>query len=341
MPSLDLAALRVQIKSRKLGTLYLLTGDDVKLIDRLVDAIEGTVDPADQPFAVERLYAGDQGGSPLDIAAAARVYPMLGDRRIVFVLRGERLLKPKRASKTADLETPEADASAEEAAVDLVPLEEYVASPVPTTTLVFIAAEIDRTRRFVKRLLDKAHVVVVGDLGGASGGRPDSGAAAAALVNAELAHEGRTIDPAALRLLVERSGEDVTTLRGSLERLLLYTAGRPRISAADVEEVASFGQAPVDDWALVNAIGDGDPGRALREVAARLDRGDSPHAVLGQLRWWVSTRLAESAPGRVAPALDALLRTDLALKSSGADSRVLLERLVVDLTGSPVSRGWR
>jgi hypothetical protein len=45
----------------------------------------------------------------------------------------------------------------------------------------------------------------------------------------------------------------------------------------------------------------------------------------------------------VKPALDALLRTDLALKSSGGEERALVERLVVDLTGRPVRSpgGWR
>jgi hypothetical protein len=79
------------------------------------------------------------------------------------------------------------------------------------------------------------------------------------------------------------------------------------------------------DWAVVNAIGDGDAGRALREIALRLDRGDSPHALMGQLRWWVSQRLAAVSPERVMPAMDALLRTDLALKSSGGEIRVLLD----------------
>ena len=66
-------------------------------------------------------------------------------------------------------------------------------------------------------------------------------------------------------------------------------------------------------------------------------RAYSPHGLVGQLRWWVSTRLAESDAARAKPAIDALLRTDLALKSSG-DERLLLERLVVDLTGRPLRR---
>jgi hypothetical protein len=59
------------------------------------------------------------------------------------------------------------------------------------------------------------------------------------------------------------------------------------------------------------------------------------------LRWWVSTRLAESDPARVRSALEALLRTDLALKGTGSagDDRVLMERVVVELTGRPLQQG--
>jgi hypothetical protein len=72
-------------------------------------------------------------------------------------------------------------------------------------------------------------------------------------------------------------------------------------------------------------------------MAKRLDQGDSPHAVVGQLRWWVSAKLAAADARRVKPALDAVLRTDMALKGSGLDKRVLVERLVVELTGRPIA----
>jgi hypothetical protein len=102
--------------------------------------------------------------------------------------------------------------------------------------------------------------------------------------------------------------------------------------------VAAAHQAVDDEWAVVNAIADGDAARALTELSLRLDRGDSPHQLLGQLRWWVSNRLVQAAPGRTRAAVEALLRTDLALKSSGGDDRVLLERLVAELTGKPVAQ---
>jgi DNA polymerase III delta subunit len=105
-----------------------------------------------------------------------------------------------------------------------------------------------------------------------------------------------------------------------------------------VDEVASTQTTVEDDWAVVNAIGEGDTARALRATMDRLESGDSPHAIVGQIRWWVSTRLAASDASRVKPAIDAILRTDLALKSSG-DERLLLERFVVELTGRRLTGG--
>ena len=332
MPTLTLSALRARIAKRDLSAVHLLYGEDVKLMDRIVDAIEATVDPADRPFAVERMYAAEDGGWPIDIVAAASTRPMLGDRRIVTVLRAERLLKPKRAAKaTADSE-PEGDQVGEDEALDLAPLEDYVASPAEWTALILVATEIDKTRRLTKRLL--ASSALVTQFGATAEGEPE-GPGSWLRKEAELA--GRALDNDAARMLVARAGGDITKLRGDLERLLLFTEGRSRISIADVREVVSEDIAP-DDWAVVNAIADGDPARALAETGRRLDRGDSPHQLVGQLRWWVSTRLAEGEPGRVRAALEVLLRTDLALKSSGGEDRVLLERLVVELIGKPLPR---
>jgi DNA polymerase-3 subunit delta len=331
---IDRDALRKQIAARRLAPIYLFVGEDVRLVERMIDAVEATIEAADRPFAVERLYAGEPTASPLEIAAAARVLPMLGDRRLVFVLRAERLLKPKRATKASDVESDDG-ADADEGGVDFAPLEEYIVSPSASSTVIFVATEIDRTRRFTKRLLEHAQVVVFGGLGGDLPGQREGRARAAELVRSECLRAGRSIEPAAVDLLVTRAGGDITKLRGDLERLMLYTEGQPRISAAAVQEIASVQEA-TDEWGLVNAIADGDVRRALREVARRLDRGDSPHAVVGQLRWWVSTRLVDGAPDRVRPAIDALFKTDEALKTSGGDERMLVERLVVALTGAPV-----
>ena len=340
MPNLDPDALRRNITAGKLDRVYVFLGEDIKLVDRMVDALEATIDVADRPFAVDRIYACEATGTPVDIAASCRSLPMLGDKRLVIVMRAERLLKPKRAAKagsagTEDAAEDEASADEESTSIDFTALEDYLNSPSPFATLVFVATEIDRTRRFTKKLVEKAHIVTFGGIrtdprsGPAGAGMAAAGARK--FVVDEMTREGRTMEPAAVKVLVDRSGEDISKLRGDLERLLLYVGDRKAISAADVEEVAADGATVVDDWAVTNALGAGDAARGLRELALRLERGDSPHAIVGQLRWWVSNRLAESSPDRVKPALEALLRTDLALKSSGGDDQVLLERLVVEL----------
>ena len=72
---------------------------------------------------------------------------------------------------------------------------------------------------------------------------------------------------------------------------------------------------------------------ALRQLALSLEGGAVPYMVLGQLAWFVREKLPMADARRVPAAIDALFRTDLELKSSGGDPRVLLERLVVELCG--------
>jgi len=344
VPNLDIEALRRHISAGKLDRVYLFLGEDIKLVDRMVDAVEATIDEADRPFAVDRVYAGEAGGTPVDIAASCRSLPMLGDRRLVIVARAEKLLKPKRAAKAGadDADDEESPGDEEAAATDFAPLEEYVASPASFATLVFVATEIDRTRKFTKKLVEKAQVVTFGGIRAeARSGAYGASAAtdtARKFVLAEMTREGRTLEPTGVKVLVDRAGEDISKLRGDIERLLLFVGDRKAITAADVDEVAADAATVKDDWAVTNALGAGDAARGLRELALRFERGDSPHAIVGQLRWWVSNKLVESSPDRVKPALDALLRTDLALKSSGGDDQVLLERLVVELAARPARR---
>ena len=58
MPSISIATLREQISGGRLEPVYLFFGEDVRFIERMVEAVESTIDEADRPYAVERLYAG-------------------------------------------------------------------------------------------------------------------------------------------------------------------------------------------------------------------------------------------------------------------------------------------
>jgi DNA polymerase-3 subunit delta len=201
------------------------------------------------------------------------------------------------------------------------------------TVLVFVAADVDRQRRIYKALQKNATIVECWGLKGSKDGRVDpreAARAADALVKQAVSSAGQTIDPAASRLVAARAGTDISRLRSDVERLLLYAAGKPKITLQDVKEVVS-GETSQDDWAVTNAIARRDAAEALRQLALSLDAGGVSYQILGQLAWYVRDKMPAADPKRVPSAVEALFRTDLELKSSAGDPRVLLERLVVDL----------
>jgi DNA polymerase-3 subunit delta len=226
-------------------------------------------------------------------------------RRVVLLLHAERLLNPKKDSEasTRDLET----------------LESYVKAPLDTCCLVIVAESVDKRRSLAKQLLSKATVV---DCTG-----PADAVEAAKWVKDRVAKEGMTIDARTARLVADRVGPDVSRLHADVERLVLYAAGNTAITEADVKEVVAPATSQ-DDWGVTNAIARGSAGDALRELGLMMDNGAVPYMILGQLAWFVRTKVPAS---KVTAAVEAVFRTDLAIKTSAGDPRTLLERLVVEL----------
>ena len=211
-------------------------------------------------------------------------------------------------------------------------LDAYAKAPVQETTLVLVASDVDRTRRLYKTLQKHATIVECWGLKSDRDGGDLRQAArqAETLVRQAVAQAGQNIDPVAARLIAVRAGTNVARLRGDVERLLLYTAGNSVITLDDVQQVVS-GETAQDDWAVTTAIQRGDSAEALKQIALSMDAGGIPYKILGQLAWFVREKLSAADPRRVPAAVEALFRTDLDLKSSGGDPRVLLERLVVEL----------
>ena len=112
--------------------------------------------------------------------------------------------------------------------------------------------------------------------------------------------------------------------------MLLYALGAKTITIDDVRQIAGPRMLQ-DPWAMTNAIEAGQPAEALRQLALLLDAGGEPPMILGQLGWLVRSKFPALAPRGVRAAIDAVFRTDLDLKRSAGEARVLLERLVVEL----------
>jgi DNA polymerase III delta subunit len=212
-------------------------------------------------------------------------------------------------------------------------LDAYVRKPEPLTTLVLVAADVDRSRKLYKSLQKEATIVECWGLRGGKDAKVDLrqvARQAEVLVKQAVTEAGQQIDPAAARLVAERAGADIGTLRGDMSRLLLYAAGKAKIDLEDVTQVVSTETAH-DDWAVNNAIGRGDTAEALRQLGLAMEAGGVSYQILGQLAYFVREKLPGTDMRRVPAAIEALFRTDLDLKSSGGDPRVLLERLVVEL----------
>ena len=211
-------------------------------------------------------------------------------------------------------------------------LEGYLANPEPSNVLVLVGTDINRTTKLGKALDARATAVtcegfVAEGFNGAQAALRDAMQFAAERFKAA----GKRIDPAGLTALVERAGPDIVRLRKDIETLVLFVGDAPAVTEQDVRLVVGAAQ-QFDDWAVTNAIASGDAPAALRHVQLMVDNGSSPFQMLGQLGWWIRTRMAQAAPDRVGAAVRALFRADGASKL-GRDPQVVLERLVVELCG--------
>jgi DNA polymerase-3 subunit delta len=303
LPPLTPSALRKQIAAGETAPLYMLIGEDDAEKASVAAEFTELVEEGLRAFNVDRLYGGDTKVD--DLLEVTATLPMMAPRRVVLILEAEKLLIPRRESKAAEEEQER--------------LEEFLKDPPPHATTVFVCGDLDKRRRAVKELIKAAHVVDCGTI--------ENSADAEHWVKVRAARIGAPLDAAAARALVARAGLDIRRLRAGLDRLALYALGQPAITPEDVRQAVPPGPDVQENFGIANAIQRNDAAEALHQLSLALDSGAVPFFVMGQIRL-----AAERLPAaRVRAGIEAVFRTDLALKSSGGNPRVLLERLVVEL----------
>jgi DNA polymerase-3 subunit delta len=319
------AEIRKLIKSGKTGPLYLLEGDDLQSRHDLALEFANLVDEGLQAFNVESFYANEAtsaGGRDQLIGAllsTARTLPMMADRRVVIVHEAERLLAPKRGrdDDQGELDLPK---KARKGTTPAEELEAYVEKPEPMTTLVFVAGPLDATRRIVKLLRKHADVVDCGSL--------ESPRDAQMWIQKRLEKDELTIDTKALNLLLQATGLSLGRIRAEVEKLVLYAAGESTITTTHVKDLVIPENESEGVFALIDAVRNSNAPKALLEISALFDAGVQPPLILGQLRA-AATQLRNDA--RVRNGLEAVMRTDVAIKSSAGTPQHLLECLAVEL----------
>ena len=188
------------------------------------------------------------------------------------------------------------------------------------------------------------------------------------------------MDPDGARELVDALGGDMMMISNELEKLMLYVGARNRITLGDVETmVLAAKQRSL--YELTDAISAKDRVRALEVLDAILSSGEGEEAAIGhiymlaktfrqmlvilernvrdqRMLWaalWQGFRVPPFAADDIikqarryksrrdlARAMRLVAKADLALRSNPVSKRMVLERLVIDLTTEPKveTPGW-
>ncbi len=339
---------------------YVLAGDEIFLLDRCREAMLNAFVPSGlRDFCLSEFDLAET--SIFAVLDRAQTPSLMAPFQVLFV-RNLRQLYTRGAKKD-----------------EFAALDRYFRSPNPQAVLVFVAdflhipsdvrrMDLDGKNRF-ERLRETLgeHCGMV-ELARVS----EEDAMRWAVGTAQT--EGVRLDPDAARELVDALGADMMLISSEIEKLLLYAAGRGRITLGDVETmVLAAKQRSL--YELTDAISARDRARALALLQGLLNSSDAgDDAAIGHLYmlartfrqmlvileknvrdsraiWqalWQGFRMPPFAADdlirqarryksrrELTRALRLVARADLELRSSPPNKRLVLERLVYDLASEP------
>lgn len=337
--------LRNQLRRREFAPVYTLFGEEPYLRDLAASTI------ADLAFAEGDLRDFNETTINLtgkdDILGAidaARQLPMMATRRVVRVTS-------VRVSTTAAKDTlPDTH----EAAVAA-----YLDDPSPHSVLVFVADELNGARKIGKMLREKTIAAEFARLDDRE---------LSDWARREIADQGSTADDIALRLLVQRAGNDVRRLSNEVRKLAAAAMPDGLITADLVEQLVPNSR-ELSNFDLTDHLIAGRRRDALGTLKKILDDGAEPLALLGLISYnyrrlviarelmdrnapraevasaaklfgrgqdafLASARRADAR--KLARSLELIAQTDLAIKTSiggsgPAGARLQIEMLVCEL----------
>jgi len=344
----------------KLKPGYVLAGDEVFLLDRCRAAVLKAFVPSDlRDFCLSDLDLAQS--SIFEILDRAQTPSLMAPFQVILV-RNVKQLYGRGAKKE-----------------EFAALERYFESPNPQALLIFIAdflripsdvrrMEMDDKNRFDRIRETLGEYCGVVELARVS----EEDAMRWAVGTAQQADT--KMEPDAARELVDALGADMMLVSSELEKLLLFTMGRGRITLGDVETMV-LGAKQRSLYDLTDAISSHNRARALALLQGLLNSTDAGEdAAIGHLYmlsrtfrqmlvileknvrdsrtiWqalWQGFRIPPFAADdlirqarryksrrELTRAIRLIARADLELRSSPPDKRLVLERLVYDLASEP------
>ncbi len=316
-----------------LKPVYYIYGPEDYLAEEALDGIKSSA--LDGGFESMNYHAFDgKSAVPAEVVSAASTFPAFSGRRVVVVKNAESI-----------------KAAQEKVYCD------YVKDPSPTGCLVFMsgAAKIDRSAVFFKLLDEKGYLKPCGRLRERD---------LLIWIKTEAKRQGKEITGTAAQKLLQIAGESLRSIKGELDKIILFVGDKPAIDDSDVED-AGLDCREETIFGLSDAIGSKDVKAALK-VFGKLS-GEEPVKVLGAisrqirilLKLKALTRKGTAGP-RLAGAIGvppfhldgyikrsrffterelkkaifALKGADTDLKSGRLAGEFILSRLIIDLCGA-------
>lgn len=212
---------------------YLVVGADELKRETVVRRLKARLEPGLEAFNLdERTVTADL--VPQDLLASLDTMPLGAGPRLVIVHVPDPRHLPKALSDA---------------------LASYLGNPNPATTLCLEAESMDRRGRLYKALAKVGPQAVIDCA-------PPRGRQLVPYLVRHARAMGTTLDGDAARGLVERVGEDTTSLDRQLRTLAEVCRAMGRITLGDVEEHVAR-TAEVKPWHVIDAICARDAGRAL------------------------------------------------------------------------------
>lgn len=248
MSALTRQELQRELKSGKLRTLYLLFGPEEYLRNRAAQAVAESA-LRDAPLREFNEASFSLASADVQHAiAAAEQLPMMASRRVVRITDFARLR--------------EADEGA---------LLRYIARPVETSVVIFIADDLDKRRKLTKTLMDACGSVEF-----------------ATLTDTELVAWGRehlkrlkvSTDDRTLHHLVALAGPSVRTLTMELEKLAAAALDTGFITIEMVDALVSRSR-ELSNFELTDHLIARNRRRALQILYRLLDDGAEPLMLIG------------------------------------------------------------
>ncbi len=327
---MSLRDLQNLIQAGPLPGLILLHGQEPYFIEEGVRAVlEATVLPENRDFNLSRFQGREF--KAMEVVEQARTFPVFAERRLV-------LIKNIHEASTDQLDG----------------LLAYVEDSVPETVLLLTAEKID-ARRKLFQILKKTGTVIefkkIYDNQLPSFVR-------------ELASSLKiTLTGGGLKLFCKRVGTNLVEVRGELEKLAGYLGERDLADENDVAAIVSDTRIE-SIFDLTDVLGQGDRATTLVLLDRLLAEGQAPLMVLSMMTrhfrqmWKIRELTAQKVPqselprrvgvspyflkglmqqagrfdtGQYRQIFELFLATDLALKSSGSEPKMHLEKLVLEI----------